>query len=122
MYWSLTLAQAAGQAGGGQGGGRGTGGGDLFLQLIVPMLILLAIFYFLLIRPQRKQEKQRQEMLSNLKKNDKVVTIGGVHGIVADVREKDVILKVDESGNVRLRVTRNGIGRVLDKDEEGEKE
>jgi len=121
MYWIFTLAQAAGQ-GGGQGTGGGAGGASALYSLVVPMLILLAIFYFLLIRPQRKQEKQRQEMLSNLKKNDKVVTIGGIHGIVADVREDDVTLKVDESGNVRLRVTRNGIGRVLGKDAEGDGE
>jgi preprotein translocase subunit YajC len=93
------------------------GGGLLVVAL--PMVFMLAVFYLLLIRPQRKQEKVRQEMLKALQKNDKVVTIGGIHGVVANVRKEDdvVTLKVDESGNVRVRVSRSAISRILDKDE-----
>lgn len=92
------------------------GGGDtsaLFLTFIVPFAVIMVIFYFLMIRPQKKEEKQRQEMLKNLKKNDKVVTIGGIFGLVANVREEDVTLKIDESGDVRVRFTRSAIARIV---------
>jgi preprotein translocase subunit YajC len=63
----------------------------------------------------KRQEQERKTLLSALKKNDKVVTSGGIIGIVAAVKEKEdeVILKVDESSNVRLRVTRSSIVRIV---------
>lgn len=96
------------------------GGGGLMV-FVLPMVFMLAVFYFLLIRPQRKQEKQRQGMLKDLQKNDKVVTIGGIHGVVANIRKEDdvVTLKVDESGNVRLRVSRSAISRIFSDEGEG---
>jgi preprotein translocase subunit YajC len=86
--------------------------------MLLPIAVIVLIFYFLLFRPQKKQEKAHQEMLKGLKKGDKVVTIGGIHGIVQNVRETDVTLKVDEKGEVRMRFSRSAISRVLDKDEE----
>ncbi len=88
--------------------------------MLVPVIAIILIFYFLLIRPQKKQEKARTEMLKALKKGDRVVTIGGIHGIVTSVRDKGVTLKVDDAGNVRLRFSRSAINRVLTKDEEDE--
>jgi preprotein translocase subunit YajC len=89
--------------------------------LLVMMGLIFAVFYFLLIRPQRKKEqdrqKQREEMLKNLKKNDHIVTIGGMHGIVASVTETDVVLKADEKSDIRLRFTRDAISRVVTEDE-----
>ena len=87
----------------------------LLWTFIIPFGVIMAIFYLLMIRPQKKEEKQRQEMLKNLKKNDKVVTIGGICGVVANVREEDVTLKIDESGDVRVRFTRSAISRVVTK-------
>lgn len=97
-----------------------TPGGGGLMVFVLPMVFMLAVFYFLLIRPQRKQDKQRREMLKDLQKNDKVVTIGGIHGVVANVRKEDdiVTLKIDESGNVRVRVSRSSISRILGSDEE----
>ena len=85
------------------------------LSPIFLMLIIGVLGYFLLMRPMRRQEQQRQTLLSALKKNDKVVTSGGIIGIVASIKEKEdeVTLKVDESSNVRLRVTRSSIVRVV---------
>jgi preprotein translocase subunit YajC len=87
--------------------------------LLFPLLIMGVFLYFLAIRPMRKQEKERKGLLETLKKNDRVVTSGGIIGVIANIRDKDdeVTLKVDENSNVRLRVTRSSIVRVLsDKD------
>ncbi len=89
--------------------------GNAFGSMIVPLLFILVLGYFIIIRPTRRQEQQRQALLSALKKNDRVVTSGGIIGIVAAIKEKEdeVTLKVDESSNVRLRVTRGSIVRIL---------
>lgn len=109
MNW-IMFAQTAG----GTGTTPAPGGlGPMFWTMIVPLGGLFVVFYFLLIRPQKKQEKARREMISALEKNDKVVTIGGIHGTVATVRDKDVILKVDESSNTRIRVSRSSISRIV---------
>lgn len=73
-------------------------------------VILLAVFYFVAIRPQNKQEKERQKMLSALAKNDDVVTSGGLHGTIVNVKEKSVILRIDE--NVKVEVEKNCIAYV----------
>jgi preprotein translocase subunit YajC len=72
-----------------------------------PLLIMLLIFYFLLIRPQRAKEKELQKMLNSLAKNDEVVTTGGIHGVIVNVKDKTVIIRVDE--NVKMEVERNCI-------------
>ncbi len=74
---------------------------------IVPLILVFAVFYFLIIAPQRKQQKQHQEMLKKLKKNDSVVTIGGVHGVIVNVKEKTVVLRVDD--NVKIEVDKSAI-------------
>jgi preprotein translocase subunit YajC len=93
-------------------------GGSLS-QMLVPLLFILVLGYFIIIRPARRQEQQRQALLSALKKNDRVVTSGGIIGIVAAIKDKEdeVTLKVDESSNVRLRVTRSSIVRILGADD-----
>jgi preprotein translocase subunit YajC len=83
-----------------------------------PLLLFAALgflFYFLLIRPQRREQGKRQMMLSAVKKNDRVVTIGGIYGVVTNVhREADeVTVKVDESTNTKLRMTLGSIARIL---------
>jgi preprotein translocase subunit YajC len=110
----------------GEGGG-GKAGGDATMALIVQILPFVAIgllFYYMLIRPQRKEQSKRLDMLSNVKKNDRVVTIGGIYGVVMNVyREADeVTLKVDESNNTKLRVTLSSIARVLSSEQSEENE
>ena len=85
---------------------------------IVPLLPWLAIgflFYFLLIRPQRRQQAQRQAMLSAVKKNDRVITSGGIYGVVTNVHAEadEVTVKVDEATNTKLRITLGSVARVL---------
>ena len=115
MGW-IAFAQAA------EGSPQSPTGG--MLPLLVPVIIMFGVFYLLLIRPQRKQEKKRRAMLENLQKNDKVVTIGGIHGVVANIRPEDdvVTLKIDESGNVRIRMARSAISRVVAKEDEDSQE
>ena len=82
------------------------------LTLWVPMGLL---FYWLLLRPQGREKANRKSLLDSLKKNDRVVTIGGIYGVVTNVQgdSDEVTIKVDEATNTKLRVTRSSIARVL---------
>lgn len=83
----------------------GAGGGGI-LELILPFVAMAAIMYFLLIRPQQQQRKRHQEMLANLKKNDMVVTSGGLIGKIVKIDEKEVRLNLGES---EVRIVRSMI-------------
>jgi preprotein translocase subunit YajC len=99
----------------------GSGGLSSTLVSFLPIVLIIGIFYMLILRPQNKKQKETQRMLSELKKGDKAVTIGGVHGVVQTVRENTVILKVDES--CKIEFTRSAIASVVsgkDKEEGGE--
>jgi len=93
--------------------GRKPPPGGFMGSMFVPMLIIFAIFYFLMIRPQRKKEQSRRDMLDVLEKGDKVVTIGGIHGQLVTVREKDVVVRVDDDKGVKLKMNRSAISRVI---------
>ncbi|MBY0526841.1 MAG: preprotein translocase subunit YajC [Gemmataceae bacterium] len=86
----------------------------------MPILMMVVLGYFLLFRPMRQQEKQRQALVSQLKKNDEVLTSGGIYGIVVSVKEgsDEVALKIDENSPVRLRVTKGSIVRVIPRDKD----
>jgi len=90
-------------------------GGDIFMQF-VPFILIIAIFYFLIIRPQSKKRKETEKMLSSIKKGDKVVTIGGVHGVVQNVKETTVIIKVDD--NVKIEFLRSAVSNIVSSKEE----
>jgi len=77
----------------------------------LPLIAIVAIFYFLILRPQKKKQKETQNMLSALKKGDRVVTVGGIHGIIQSVKETTVIIKVDES--VKLEFNRGAVSTVV---------
>ncbi len=77
---------------------------------LFPLIFIFIIFYFLLIRPQKAKDKEHQKMLQNLNKNDEVVTSGGIHGTVVNVKDKSVILRVDD--NVKIEVEKNCIAYV----------
>lgn len=88
--------------------------------LLLPLLLMGVIMYFLMIRPERKQQKLRKAMLEALKKNDQVLTIGGIHGTVASVGDDVVTLKVDEGKDLRIKVSRGAIQTVLKQTKGGE--
>lgn len=93
------------------------GDGFGLIQLLPLFVMLYLVMYFIMIRPQRKQQKQHEAMLASLKKNDEVRTSGGIFGKVVTVdKDRDqVTLKVDEQNNVRLRVARSAVVAVLDR-------
>jgi preprotein translocase subunit YajC len=87
-----------------------------FWQLILPFLPIIPLFYFLFIMPQQQQEKKRRAMIDSLKKNDKVLTTGGIYGTVMSVDPKSdkVVLRVDDERGVKLAFTRASVGKVIE--------
>jgi preprotein translocase subunit YajC len=82
------------------------------LTTFIPFGLVILIFYFLIIRPQNKKQKQMEKMLTALKKGDKVVTIGGIHGVIQSVKDGGtVVVKVDES--CKLEFSRSAIASVV---------
>ena len=86
-------------------------GGPGPMMTIVPFILIFVIMYFMVIRPQQKKAKEHQELLSKLKRNDEVMTSGGIYGKVVDLKEAVVTLEV--APNVRIRVHRPQISAVL---------
>ncbi len=93
-------------------GGQGQGGG---LLGFLPLILIFVIFYFLLIRPQQKRAKEQKAMLDSLKKGDKVITSGGVYGVIEEVKQNTVIVKIAE--NVRVKFGRAYIAAIRSDDE-----
>jgi preprotein translocase subunit YajC len=91
------------------GAGAGGGSGSL-ISTFIPFALIIGIFYFLIIRPQNKKQKETQRMLGALKKGDRVITIGGVHGVIQSVKESSVVVKVDE--NTKIEFSRSAISTV----------
>ncbi|GHV96801.1 hypothetical protein AGMMS50293_31210 [Spirochaetia bacterium] len=98
----------AGQQAGGSGAPAGP---QSFITSLLPFAAIIGIFYFLIIRPQNKKKKETENMLKALKKGDKIVTIGGIHGTIQSVKESSVILRVDE--NTKVEFSRSAISTVL---------
>lgn len=85
------------------------GGG--FMSTIVMFGLIIFIFYFMILRPQQKKQKERKKMLDAVKRGDKVVTIGGVHGTVVGLEEKTVLVQVAD--NVKLKLERTAISSIM---------
>ncbi len=100
-----------------QAGSRGSSGG--FFQFL-PIILIFVVIYFLMIRPQSKRQKQQQAMLSSLKQGDKIVTIGGIHGTIAGIREKDKALIVKVNETTKMIFDRNAVARVVTETQESE--
>jgi preprotein translocase subunit YajC len=92
-----------------QQAGQAQSGGLWYMQLL-PFAFIFVIFYFLLIRPQQKRQKEHQQLLSNLKTGDKVVTSSGIHGLIANVKDTTFLVKVAD--NVKIEVDKNAIASV----------
>ena len=82
---------------------------------LLPLIFIFFIFYFLIIRPQKNKEKEHQKMISGLQKNDAVVTSGGVHGVVVNVKDKTFVLRIDD--NVKIEVEKNCVAFLKKKNE-----
>ena len=92
-----------------QQAGQAQSGGLWYMQLL-PFAFIFVIFYFLLIRPQQKRQKEHQSLLSNLKTGDKVITTSGIHGLIANVKDTTFLVKIAD--NVKIEVDKNAIASV----------
>jgi len=86
-------------------------GAEVWLANLLPIAVIVAIFYFLVIAPANKQRKKTQEMLDSLKKGDRVVTTGGIHGTIQGLENDIVYLKIAD--NVKIKVARAAIASVI---------
>jgi preprotein translocase subunit YajC len=106
------LAEGAGDA---AAKGAEQAPGSAITPLLTFLLPLAILFYFMIMRPERRKQADHKSLLDSLKKNDRVITIGGVYGVVANVqRDSDrVTLKVDETNNTKMDFTFSSIARVI---------
>jgi preprotein translocase subunit YajC len=102
----LVYAMGTGGAEGGQGGG---------LTAFIPIILMFAIFYFLLIRPQQRKAKVHKEMLGALKKGDKVISSGGLHGVITGIT--DTVVTMEIAPKIRVKVSRGSIAAVTTRGE-----
>lgn len=108
----MSLAHAADLAYASAAPPGGAGGGMAFLQPLLLFGAMFAIFYFIVIRPQQRQKSDRDRMLSALKRGDRVITTGGLHGTVTGLSEHTVTLRVADQ--VKLEFDRSAVGRVVE--------
>lgn len=95
------------------------GQGDPIMSLVaslLPLILIIVVFYFLLIRPQQKRAKEHRQMLENLKRGDKVITVGGLYGVVDSVNPNTVVLKVAD--NVKLKFSKQSIAALRPQSDE----
>lgn len=94
-------------------GGSGAGNANP-LAMWLPIILIFAIMYFLIFRPQAKKQKQHQAMIESIKKGDRVITAGGIYGTVSGLKEKEntLIVKIDD--NVKIEIARNSISKKLE--------
>jgi len=86
-----------------------------FIVQLIPMVLIFGIFYFLVIRPEKNKQKEHQNLITNLRKNDEVVTSSGIHGTVVNVKETSVVLRLDE--NCRVEFEKDAVMTVVKKGE-----
>lgn len=92
-----------------QGGGQASGAGEIFMSLL-PLILIFAVFYLLLIRPQQKKARQHREMIESIRRGDKVITSGGIYGVVENVGNNTVVLKISE--NVKIKFGKGHIATI----------
>jgi len=112
----LPLLLGAPESGSSGAAGQGGGGTQQIITMVVTFGLIIVVFYFLVIRPQNKKKKEAQKMLEGIRKGDRVVTIGGVHGYVDSVKDNEVLVKVDD--NVKIKFSKSAIAQVLERRDE----
>ena len=81
--------------------------------LLPGLMLFMVVFYFMLFRGRKKERQKYESLIASLKKNDRIQTIGGIYGTVVDVKDAEIVLKVDETNNVKIRVNRSAIKEVI---------
>ncbi len=89
-------------------------------ETLIFVALIFGVLYFLILRPQKKKERQRKEMLSDIKRGDRVVTIGGIQGELTGVKEHHVILLVDPERGTSLKINRSAVHRVITRESDEE--
>ena len=84
-------------------------------QMMIPLLLIFAIFYFMIIRPDQRRRKEHQKLLGAIKPGDRVITSGGIHGIVANVKDKIILLRIAD--NVKIELQKSNVQMVLPADQ-----
>jgi preprotein translocase subunit YajC len=110
MFYLFTLITEAYAMGPAPGGGGQGGGIQGLVGSLLPLVLIFVVFYFLLIRPQQKKAKEHKQMLDNLKKGDKIITAGGIYGVIETTDAKTITIKIAE--NVKVRVGRGYVAAV----------
>ena len=106
--WAYAMGGAPKDAGGAASGGPGA-----MLSSFLPLILIFVIFYFLLIRPQSKKAKEHKAMLGNLKNGDKVITTGGIYGVIEGIDGDTMTLKIAE--NVKIKISSSGVAGIKKK-------
>ena len=106
VYNFMLLAMGTQQSG-------SAGGGSSTIGMWLPIILIFAIMYFLIFRPQAKKQKQQRLMIESLKKGDKIITIGGIHGKIVGIKEKEgtILVKIDD--NTKVELVRSSVAKVL---------
>jgi preprotein translocase subunit YajC len=92
------------------------------LTMLAPLLIIVLLFFFMIILPQRRERRVREEMMSRLKKNDRVITNAGIFGHVVNIKDNEVTLRIDETSNARMTVLRSSIAQILSAEDQSAKD
>ena len=91
-----------------------------FNSVAFPLMIVMVIWMFFTFNSKRKQDKQRQALLASMKRGDRVQTIGGILGTIVEVRDNEIVVKVDESNNTKIKFARSAVNRVISEEEKAE--
>ena len=103
LVFLVDNAYAMGAVGGDEGGGNPIGS-------LLPFVLMFGVLYFLILRPQIKKQKTQQKMIEDLKKGDEIVTSGGIHGVITNLKDDTLSVKIAE--NVKVEITRSAVSRV----------
>jgi preprotein translocase subunit YajC len=87
------------------------GGMGGLVSSLLPFLLIILVFYFLILRPQQKRQKEKQRLLESIKKGDRIITSGGIHGTVEGLEDKTVLIKI--SDNTKIKIERSAVATIL---------
>lgn len=114
LFGTLTLlAQEGGKAG--QKGGQDPW---MWFHCTVLALLMFGVFWFMFIRPERQRRQEKENMLDNLRKNDEILTLGGIIGTVQQIKDDRISIKVDDQRNTKIDISKKAVSDVLNDDEE----
>lgn len=119
--WGLLAQAAEATKEASEGAPADPGATSPFSSFLVPLTLIMVMFYFLILRPQKAKDQQFKSLVESLKETDRVVTIGGIHGVVTNVQRNPdgaiVTVRIDESTGTKIRVGASAIARILTDEE-----